>query len=153
MSLQRNTSSQSQAPGLLDSWLFARCSVHVMLCNAGSHSGLKFFWVLTKAHQSFGSWHVSCQKLGKMCCSALPRKSPKRMHWHCFSQYVCQLWLCRTWLGLFQSRAICMAMYIFSLLLANAGCLSLPMNQSCLPELLEITFDTILPGRQQNDQQ
>ena len=64
-----------------------------MLCNAGS--GFKFFWVLTKPHQSFGS----CQKLGKMCCSALPRKSPKRMHWHCLSHSVCTLWLCRTLLG------------------------------------------------------
>ena len=46
--------------------------------------------------------------------------------------------------GLFQSRAMCMAMNIFSLLLSNSA--RLPMNQACLPELLDITFDTILPG-------
>ena len=56
----------------------------------------------------------------------------------------------RIW-GLFRSRAMCTAMNILGSVLSKLWLLGLPMNHADLPKLMEITFEAILPGRQQHD--
>ena len=91
-------------------------------------------------------WNLT--NLGRMCW--IPGKTDRKNAWVLLLSLLLHAptspdrfwkWPCST--------AMCMAMQIFGLVSLKRW---LPMNHRELPELLEIEFEAILPGRKQHDQ-
>ena len=60
-------------------------------------------------------------------CAAIPRKSPERMHWCCLRDYVCMLWLCLTWFGVYFGWGLCAWQLTYSTLFSQM----LAAHKSC----------------------
>ena len=100
------------------------------------------------------NWYLP--KLGRMCCNPekICRKNALALPQSVCLQWLCMLWLRWTGFGVYSGRGLCVWWWTYSAgfsqtLAAHESCRSLDLPW--LPKLLEITFEDILPGRQQHN--